>query len=138
MVVQLLLCGCTTWTLTKRMKKKLDGNYSRMLRTILNKSWRSLLIAAQNNAIRTIYVKAKVDNSQQNSKCRLCCDRDETINHTARECRKFAQKEYKTRHKWVRKVIHWELCKKFKFDHTTRWYMHNQESVSENETDKLL
>ena len=31
---------CTTWTLTKRMEKKLDGNYTRMLRTILNKSWR--------------------------------------------------------------------------------------------------
>ena len=33
--------GCTTWTLTKRLKKKkLDGNYIRMLRAILNKSWR--------------------------------------------------------------------------------------------------
>ena len=31
---------CTTWTLTKRLKKKLDGNYTRMLRAILNKSWR--------------------------------------------------------------------------------------------------
>ena len=32
--------GCTTWTLTKRLKKKLDGNYTRILRAILNKSWR--------------------------------------------------------------------------------------------------
>ena len=39
-VVSILLYGCTTWTLTKRMKKKLDGNYTRMLRVILNKSWR--------------------------------------------------------------------------------------------------
>ena len=28
---------CTTWTLTKRMEKKLDGNYTRVLREILNK-----------------------------------------------------------------------------------------------------
>ncbi len=28
------------WTLTKRLEKKLDGNYTRMLRAILNKSWR--------------------------------------------------------------------------------------------------
>ena len=27
-------------TLTKRLEKKLDGNYTRMLRAILNKSWR--------------------------------------------------------------------------------------------------
>ena len=39
-VVSILLYGCTTWTLTKRLEKKLDGNYSRMLRAILNKSWR--------------------------------------------------------------------------------------------------
>ena len=35
-VVSILLYRCTTWTL----EKKLDGNYTRMLRAILNKSWR--------------------------------------------------------------------------------------------------
>ena len=39
-VVSILLYECTTWTLTKRLKKKLDGNYTRILRAILNKSWR--------------------------------------------------------------------------------------------------
>ena len=39
-VVSILLYGCTTWTLTKLLEKKLDGNYTRMLRAILNKSWR--------------------------------------------------------------------------------------------------
>ena len=39
-VVSILLYGCTIWTLTKRMEKKLDGNYIRMLRAILNKSWK--------------------------------------------------------------------------------------------------
>ena len=39
-VASILLYGCTTWTLTKRLEKKLDSNYTRMLRAILNKSWR--------------------------------------------------------------------------------------------------
>ena len=39
-VVSILLYGCTTWTLTKWLEKKLDGNYTRMLRAILNESWR--------------------------------------------------------------------------------------------------
>ena len=39
-VVSILIYGCTTWTLTKRLEKKLDGHYTRILRTILNKSWR--------------------------------------------------------------------------------------------------
>ena len=39
-IVSILLYGCTTWMLIKQMKKKLDGNYTRMLPAILNKSWR--------------------------------------------------------------------------------------------------
>ena len=39
-VVSVLLYECTTWTLIKWLEKKLDGNYTRMLRAILNKSWR--------------------------------------------------------------------------------------------------
>ena len=39
-VLLILLYGCTTWTLTKRLEKKLDSNYTRMLRAILNKTWR--------------------------------------------------------------------------------------------------
>ena len=38
--MSILLYGCTTWTLRKRRKKNLDGNYIRMLRALLNKSWK--------------------------------------------------------------------------------------------------
>ena len=37
-VTSILLYWCTTWTLTKRLEKKLDGNYTWMLQAILNKS----------------------------------------------------------------------------------------------------
>ena len=36
-VVSILLYGCTRWSLAKRMEKKLDGNYTGMLRAIMNK-----------------------------------------------------------------------------------------------------
>ena len=39
-VVSILSYGCTTWTITKQLEKKLDGNYTRMLRAILKKSWK--------------------------------------------------------------------------------------------------
>ena len=38
-IASILLYGCTTRTLTKRLEK-LNGNYTRVLRAILNKSWR--------------------------------------------------------------------------------------------------
>ena len=98
----------------------------------------SLLIAAQNNAIRTNHIKERIDEMQQNSRCRLYGDRDETVNHRISECNKLAQKGYKIRHGWVGKVIHWELYKKFKFDHTNKWYTHNPTSILKNDTYKLL
>ena len=49
-----------------------------------------------------------------------------------------AQKEYKARHDWVGKVIYWEMCKKLKFDHANKWYMHNPAPVLENDTHKRL
>ena len=36
------------------------------------------------------------------------------------------------------KVIHEELDKKVKFDHTYKWYMHNPASVLENDKNELL
>ena len=98
----------------------------------------SLLIVAQNNAIRTNHIKARIDKTQQNSKCRLYGNKNETINHIIWECSIWAQKEYMTRNDWVGTVIHWELFKKLKFGHTNKWYMHNQESVPKNDTRTLF
>ena len=46
-IASILLYGCTTLTLIKRMEKKLDGRYARMLRAILNRSWRQHLTKLQ-------------------------------------------------------------------------------------------
>ena len=61
-VVAILLYGCTIWTLTKRLEKKLDGNHTRMLRAILNKSWqqhptRHQLYGHQPTITKTIQAK---------------------------------------------------------------------------------
>ena len=37
-IVSILLYGCTTWKLTKRIKKKLNENSTRILRAVLKKS----------------------------------------------------------------------------------------------------
>ena len=111
-----------TWTGLKNCKRETE----------------SLLTAAQNNAVRTNHIKVRIDKTQQNNKCKQCGDRDETINHIISECSKFAKKEYKTRHEWVGNVIHWEMYKKCKFDHTNKWYIHNPAPVLENDTHKLL
>ena len=42
-VVSELLYGCTIWILMKYLEKKLDGNYTRILCAVLNKSWKERL-----------------------------------------------------------------------------------------------
>ena len=69
-----------------------------------------LLIVAQNNLIRTTYVKAKIDKKQQNCRCRLY--NEETIHHIISKCSKLEEKGYKTKNDWVNEVINWKLCKK--------------------------
>ena len=101
---------------TTTRKQKWEGKqfYGRSKRLINNishqKTWtwqrkgnckretESLLIAAKDNAIRTNHIKARIDKTQRNSKCRLYGDRDETIDHIISECSKLAQKEYKARY----------------------------------------
>ena len=127
----------------KGEEKRLYGRFKRLTRKIsrmgkIKRETESLLIAAQNNAIRTDHIKVKIDKTQQNSRCELFGDRDETTNHIINKCSKLAQKEYKNRYDWLGKVIHLELCKKFEFDHTNKRYMHNPECFQENVTHKLL
>ena len=67
-----------------------EKNWVRLRKENLKRETEYLLIAAQNDAIRTNHIKARIDKMQQNSKCRLCGDRDETIDHIIRECSKLA------------------------------------------------
>ena len=77
-VVSVLLYGCTTWTLTKRLEKKLDGNYTRILRAILNKSWRQYPTKHQLNGHQPPIMKTiQVRRTRHARHCRR--SRDELI-----------------------------------------------------------
>ena len=95
-------------TITWKQKwegKQLNGRFKRLINNISHdKTWmwlrkinfkretEYLLIAAQKNAVRINRIKARIYKTPQNNKCRLCDDRDETLNHIISECRKLVQK----------------------------------------------
>ena len=54
-------------------------------------------MAAQEQTIRTNAIKAKIDKTQAESKCRLCGKVDETVRHIVCECPMLAQRKYKRR-----------------------------------------
>ena len=104
----------------------------------LKKETEGLFFAAQDQALRTNAVKARIQNQNVSSKCRMCGTHDETVQHILCSCPKLAQTEYKKRHDVVRRVIHWEVCKEYGVECSDKWYEHSPKSVEENEEVKLL
>ena len=98
----------------------------------------ALLCAAQEQAIRTNYVKHYIDKTSESPLCRLCGRKGESVQHLVCGCEKLPQKEYKRRHDNVAKKVHWDFCKKNELEHTEKWYEHVPEGVVENEEVKVL
>ena len=107
----------TSMDVLKRLTS--DILHEKMLTWLRKANWISF-----NSSTKQRHIKARIDKTQRNNICRLCGERGEIINHIS-EWSKLSQKEYKTSHDSVGKVIHWELCKNFKFEHTNKWYTHN-------------
>ena len=94
---------------TKEVRR--DQCWARLQNGDLNKETESLIVAAQNQSIRTNLVKARIDKSQGDSLCRVCRKVDESVDHIVRSCSKLAQKEYKRRHDNLGKIVRWKLAR---------------------------
>ena len=53
-------------------------------------------------------------------------------------CEKLAQKEYKSRHDNVKRIVHWKLCRNCNLERSEKWYEHTPEGVVDNEEVKIL
>lgn len=129
----------------KWRNKKMYGQYVREVSESADegKTWRwlskcdlkpeteALICAAQEQAIRTNYVKCNIDKSVASPLCRLCHEKGESISHVVSECKKLAQSEYKKRHDNVAKYIHWELLGQFLMERSEKWYEHKPVGVME-------
>ena len=71
----------------------------------LKRETENLIVAAQNQSIRTNLVKAKIVKSQGDSSHTVCIKVDESIDHIVRGCSKLSQKEYKRRHDNLGKIV---------------------------------
>lgn len=59
---------------------------------------------------------------------------DDTVNIILGECPKLAQEEYKRRHH----RIHWEVCRKFRFNGEKKWQEYTPKAVEENDSHMIL
>ena len=104
----------------------------------LKRETESMIVAAQNQSIRTHLVKAKIDKSLKDMLLRLCKKADESIDHVVSGGSKLTHKEYKRRHDNSGKIVNWKLARKFNFEAGDRWFELKLKSVLESEDYKIL
>ena len=71
----------------------------------------SEIVAAQDQALQTKYYATKLLNAETDSKCRLCQQFDETIDHIISACPILAKEQYIKRHHSVCAQRHFNICK---------------------------
>ena len=105
----------------------------------LKKETEGMIMAAQDQALRTRYIGKEIDKEDISAECRLCNERNETVSHIVSECKMLAQNHYKNwRHDKIAQILHWKLCQLYCFDCSEKWYEHEIEKVLENDDVKIL
>ena len=80
-----------------------------------------LIFTAQEQALTTNVMRAKIFHLDHSSLCRLCNSADETVDHLISSFSYIAQTEYKKHHDQVARFIHWKLAELHRFDVVSQW-----------------
>ena len=115
-----------------------DATYAWLRNSNLKRETEALIMAAQEQSLRTNSIRAKIDRTIDSDKCRMCKQLQETSEHLVSGCSKLAQKEYKRRHDKIATLIHWNILKEKGFPTEQQWYNHQPNTVTESATTKIL
>ena len=70
----------------------------------------AMMCSAQEQALRTNYIKFHIDKNTESPVCRMCGEEGESVKHSTSGCSTLAQREYKRRHDNVALYVLWQLC----------------------------
>ena len=135
----------------KWKNKALHGQYPKILEkphvdTVTTNKWLSsnlkvetegLLVAAQDQAINTRDYQKVICGQQVESKCRMCSQHEETVDHIVSGCEVLAKTEYISRHNKAAAYLHWSICKDHDIEITDKWYVHEPETVMHNKDNNI-
>lgn len=90
----------------------------------------ALITAAQDQALRTKNYEKNILKINTDGKCRICKEKEETIDHIITACSILAACQYIERHDQICKLVHFEICKGLKINTTEKWYNHTPNPVT--------
>jgi len=91
----------------------------------------STILAPKDQASSTDYFKNKILNEDTESKCQVCKQHEETIDHLTSGCPILAKNEYLMRHDKVCSHLHYSICKALGIENPDKWYTHMPKPLSE-------
>ena len=148
---RITLKSCSCITIKKWKNKALHGQYPKILEkphvdTVTTNKWLSnnlkgetegLLVAAQDQAINTRNNQKVICGQQVESKCRMCSQHEEMVDHIVSGCEVLAKTEYISRHNNAAAYLHWSICKDHDVEITDKWYEHKPETVMYNKNNSI-
>ena len=100
-----------------------------------------MILAAQEQGLRTNSVKHIIDKASETPLCILCGNSTETVRHVTGRYKRLAQRAHRKRHDKVSLRLHWEMCRKYGIECTDKWYDHQGHqplTVAENRDVRLI
>ena len=94
-----------------------------------------MIVAAQDQALRTRWFQKNIEKSITSEMCRLCEERPETVSHILAGCQTLLQRgAYTERHNAICRLLHYRLCQKYGIPTTSpKYWLHSPQTVIENE-----
>ena len=92
-----------------------------------------LVVAAQDQALRTRYYERKILHHDVSRTCRMCSVGMETVDYIVAGCSALAPTDCTDRHNQVASIIYWDVCHHFSFPVESRWYRHQPDRLVETE-----
>ena len=92
-----------------------------------------LVVAAQDQALRTRYYEHHILHRNVSPTCRVCSAGLETVDHIVAGCSAIAPTDYTDRHNQVASIIHWNNCRQFQVPVESRWYWHQLDRLVETD-----
>ena len=109
----------------RTIEGKTDEDTWRWLRNrYLKAETEGMILAAQEQTLRTRAIQAGIDKREVSPLCRMCGKAPETAMYIVSAYSKIAQTWFPERHDRVAARVHWELSRKYGIECAEKWYEH--------------
>jgi hypothetical protein len=115
----------------------MDKSFQWMMRSNLKANTEALIMAAQEQALNTRAITAKIYHTNQDPRCRMCMTHNETVAHLVSGCSKLAGTAYMERHNNVASIVYRAVCSAYDVE-TPRDWQALPEKVVQNNRAKVL